>query len=152
MPSRLDSGLANAIIDSAIWRLNSKSGKDIVCERNRLRETILTAIEEACEIGFLKGQKDRNHESILAGSLDRPPWMNVLLADGESLKSHGVRFKRVSLTSLLNAGFRCLGDLRWVSARELRELHYIGIKTARQIRETIERLERSSLALPPFEA
>jgi hypothetical protein len=146
MPSGLHPRLANAIVDTAIWRLNSTPGKNIVCAKNQLREAILAAIEEACEIGFLQGQKERNCESTCPGSLERPAWMDIQLNDKESLKSHGVRFKPVSLKSLLNAGFCCLGDLRWVPARELRELHYIGLKTSRQIREIVERLERSPLA------
>jgi hypothetical protein len=44
-------------------------------------------------------------------------------------------------STLLDAGFRCLGDLRWVSNRELRQFHYIGIKSAQQLRDILRRME-----------
>jgi len=34
----------------------------------------------------------------------------------------------VALKSLLDTGYRCLGDLRWVPNRELMQFHYVGIK------------------------
>jgi hypothetical protein len=37
------------------------------------------------------------------------------------------------LKSLIDAGYRRLGDLRWVPNRELMGLHYIGFKTARHV-------------------
>jgi hypothetical protein len=46
------------------------------------------------------------------------------------------------LESLLGAGFRCLGDLRWVSIRELRQFRYIGIKNAQQLRDVLRRMEQ----------
>jgi len=148
MPYRLHPRLANGIVDTAIWRLNTTQGKNILCTKNDLKEAILAAVEEACDIGFLKGQKEGHGESACPGSSERPAWMDIQLNDPEELKSHGVRFKPVSLKSLLNAGFCCLGDLRWVPARELRELHYIELKTSRQIRDIIERFESDSAALP----
>jgi hypothetical protein len=47
----------------------------------------------------------------------------------------------VVLKSLLGAGFRCLGDLRWVSNRELRQLRYIGIKNVQELRDILRRKE-----------
>jgi hypothetical protein len=43
---------------------------------------------------------------------------------------------------LLDAGFRRLGDLRWVSERELRQLRYIGIKNAQQLRDVLRRFDQ----------
>jgi hypothetical protein len=59
------------------------------------------------------------------------------------LATHKIRFKPVALKSLLDAGYRCVGDLRWVPNRELMQFHYVGIKTAQQIRAILRRLDRS---------
>jgi len=40
-----------------------------------------------------------------------------------------------------SAEYQCLGDLRWVSEVELRQLHYIGLKRAAGIAQTIRTLE-----------
>jgi len=69
--------------------------------------------------------------------------MDVRLDNAEILATHRIRFKPVVVKSLLDAGYRCIGDLRWVPNAELRQLHYVGIKTAQQIRAVLRRLDRS---------
>jgi hypothetical protein len=69
--------------------------------------------------------------------------MDIRLDNAESLATHKIRFKPVVLKSLHDAGYRCIGDLRWVSNRELMQFHYVGIKTAQQIRAILRRLDRS---------
>ena len=69
--------------------------------------------------------------------------MDIRLDNTESLATHKIRFKPVVLKSLLDAGFRCIGDLRWVPNRELMQFHYVGIKTAQRIRALLRRLDRS---------
>jgi hypothetical protein len=102
------------------------------------RETILLAAQEAYEIGVLAGRKEQNEQLTTS---DKPSWMEIPLDDAESLAQHKIRFKPVVLKSLLGAGYRFLGDLRWVPNRELTAFHYIGIKTAQQIRAVLRRFE-----------
>ena len=52
------------------------------------------------------------------------------------------------LRSLLSAGYRRLGDLRWVPSRELMNLHYVGFKWAAQIRAVVRRFEKEPVATP----
>ena len=99
--------------------------------------------QETYEIGLLAGQKEQLGELTRAGSLNRPAWMNIRLDDVESLATHTIRFKPVVLRSLLSAGYHRLGDLRWISNRQLMEFHYIGMKTAQQIRAIVRRFEHS---------
>ena len=99
--------------------------------------------QEAYEIGLLAGQKEQLGELTRPGSPDRPSWMNIRLDDAESLANHKIRFKPVVLNSLLGAGYRCLGELRWIPNRQLMELHYVGMKTAQQIRAIVRRFEHS---------
>jgi hypothetical protein len=70
--------------------------------------------------------------------------MNIRLDDPEDLARHHVRIKPVVLQSLVGAGYHCLGDLRWVPDHQLRELHYVGIKTARAILVIVRRFERDA--------
>ena len=113
----------------------------VLCTEGALESAILEAVQEAYEIGFLAGQKDQHGELVYPGSPNRPTWMDISLDEPEALARHGVRFKPVVLKSLLEAGYRCLGDLRWIPSQHLRKLYYVGRKTARQIRITVERLE-----------
>jgi hypothetical protein len=53
-----------------------------------------------------------------------------------------LRLRPIVLRSFVGAGDQCLGDLRWVSEPQLTRLFYVGMKTAKQIRATVERLER----------
>ena len=70
--------------------------------------------------------------------------MDIRLDDPDDLAKHHIRFKPVALKSLVEAGYRRLGDLRWVSNRELTGLYYIGFKTARQILAVVRRFEREA--------
>jgi hypothetical protein len=67
--------------------------------------------------------------------------MAIPLDDAEALAEHKIRFKPVVRKSLLGVGYRCLGDLRWIPNRELTAFHYIGLKTAQQIRTVVRRFE-----------
>lgn len=67
--------------------------------------------------------------------------MDIRLDRPQELAAHKIRFKPVVLKSLLDAGFRCLGDLRRVSNRELMQFHYIGLKNAQQLRDVLRRME-----------
>jgi hypothetical protein len=68
--------------------------------------------------------------------------MDTRLDDQVAMSTHRLRLRPIVLRSLLGAGYRCLGDLRWVPIQQLIGLFYIGRKTAKQIRATVERLER----------
>jgi hypothetical protein len=104
---------------------------------------ILQVTQEAYEIGLLAGQKEQLGELTRPGSPDRPSWMNIRLDDAEGLANHKIRFKPAVLSSLLGAGYRCLDDLRRIPNRQLMEFHYIGMKTAHQIRAMVRTLEHS---------
>jgi len=101
-------------------------GNKIVCTRGALRKAILRVAQEAYEVGFLAGQKEQLSELTRPGSPDRPAWMNIRLDDAEGLANHKIRFKPVVLSSLLGAGYHCLGDLRWIPNRQLMEFHYVA--------------------------
>jgi len=68
--------------------------------------------------------------------------MDVRLDDQAAMATHHLRLRPIVLRSLLDAGYQCLGDLRWVPMQQLIGLFYIGRKTAKQIRAIVERLER----------
>jgi hypothetical protein len=80
-------------------------------------------------------------ELMRPGRENRPAWMDIRLDSPEDLPALEISIQPVVLKSLLDAGFRCLGDLRWVSSRELRRLHYVGIKNAQQLRDVLRRME-----------
>jgi len=144
MSGELDPKIAERLASSAISRLLPPHGDKILCTRGVLKKAILQVAQEAYEVGFLIGQKRQLGEITRPGSLDRPAWMDIRLDDAESLANHKIRFKPVVLTSLLGAGYHCLGDLRWIPNRELMEFHYVGIKTAQQIRSIVRRFEHSA--------
>jgi hypothetical protein len=70
--------------------------------------------------------------------------MDIRLDDAATLARHQLRLRPIVLTSLLGAGYQCLGDLRWVPGPQLTRLFYVGLKTVRQIRDVVERLERET--------
>jgi len=142
MPNQLDSKLAERLASSAIGSLQPTYGNKILCTKRALHEAFLAVAREAFEIGFLTRQKEHYNPLTLPGSPDRPPWMDIRLDDAATLAEHKIRFKPVALRSLIGAGYCCLGDLRWVPDRQLRELHYIGISTAQQIRAVVARFKR----------
>jgi hypothetical protein len=113
------------------------------CTRADLWIAFLQAAREAYEVGFLRGRQERLTEITRPGSSTRPHWMDIPL-DGTQLVKHGIHLRPVVLKSLQDAGFRCLGDLRWVSSPVLKRLYYVGIKTAQEIRAIIERFETDS--------
>jgi hypothetical protein len=143
MSGELDPKIASRLSSSAIGLLQPPRGDKILCTRGMLKKAILQVAQEAYEVGFLAGQKEQLGELTRPGSLDRPVWMNIRLDDAEGLANHKIRFKPVVLQSLLGAGYRCLGDLRWIPYRELMEFHYVGMKTAQQIRAIVRRFEHS---------
>jgi hypothetical protein len=67
--------------------------------------------------------------------------MDIRLGHRKELARHGIRIQPVVLQSLVGAGYRSLGDLRWIPERQLIGLHYVGIKTARALRAVVQRFE-----------
>lgn len=148
MPSELDPQIAEHIVISAISRLNLSPGNKVLCTRRTLHDALLAVAREAHEIGFLAGQKDRYRELTHPGSPNRPAWMDIRLEPSD-LARHHIHLKPVVIKSLSEAGFSCLGDLRWTSDRELRGLFYIGIKTAQEIVAIVRELERAAESTTP---
>jgi hypothetical protein len=62
--------------------------------------------------------------------------------DDRAMAANRLRLRPIVLRSLVGAGYQRLGDLRWVSEPQLTRLFYVGLKKAKQIRATLERLER----------
>jgi hypothetical protein len=141
MPREIDSRIADHLVSRAVSSLDSPRGSRVVCTRRALDAALLTAVREAHEIGFLAGQQERYADLTRPGSPARPAWMDIPLDHRKELAGHGIRLKPVVLQSLAAAGYRCLGDLRWVPERQLIGLHYVGIKTARALRAAVERFE-----------
>ena len=144
MPDELDRKIADDVVFSAIDRLRPMRGGKVVSSRAALRAVIPDAIREAYEIGVLAAEKRQFEELARPGSANRPAWMDIRLDSPEELAAHEISIRPVVLKSLLDAGFRCLGDLRWVSNRELQQLRYVGIKTAQQLRVVLRRFDRSA--------
>jgi hypothetical protein len=147
MPRKLDPRIAEHIVSSAMFSLNPSPGKKVACTRQTLHQAFLAVAEEAHEIGFLAGQKERLGELTRPGSPDRPARMDIRLEPGD-LNKHRIHLKPVVLKSLNGAGFQCLGDLRWTSDRELRGLYYVGIKTAQAIVRIVRRFEMAGHIVP----
>ena len=143
MPSELDPTIADSLVLTAVSSLWALPSEKIICTRRALKQAFLAVAQEAYGIGFLAGQEIRFHESTRLGSTDRPSWMDIRLDDSAALAKHRLRLRPIVLRSLLSAGYQCLGDLRWVPIQQLISLFYIGRKTAKQIRATVERLEQS---------
>ena len=148
MPVGLDGRLAERIVGTAMFRLRPTPDNKILCTKAALKDAILAAVNEAHEIGFLAGQKEQYAELTRPGSPDRPAWMDIRLDDPDDLARNHIRFQPVVLRSLVGAGYRRLGDLRWVPSRELMNLHYVGFKWAREIRAVVRRFERDAEATP----
>ena len=53
-------------------------------------------------------------------------WCNILLYLNDAANLPSVF--SLLCKSMLGAGYRCLGDLRWVPSRELMILHYVSFK------------------------
>ena len=156
MPSELDPKIADTLAFGAIVGLWPSRGGKVLCTRQVLKQAFLAVAQEAYAIGFLAGQEMRLRESTRPGSADRPSWMDIRLDgfgaggatgasdDAAALAPYRLRLRPVVLRSLLGAGYQCLGDLRWIPSPQLTRLFYVGLKTARQIRATVERLERNA--------
>jgi hypothetical protein len=144
----LDRKIAENVVLSAIGRLQPMRGGKVVSSRAALWATILDAIQEAYEIGVLAAEKRQLGELMRPGIANRPAWMEILLDSPEDLAARKISIRPVVLKSLADAGFRCLGDLRWISNREPRQLHYVGIKTARQLQDVLRRMERGRQISP----
>ncbi len=148
MYGELDPQIAERIVFSAMSSLNPPRGNKVLCTKRALHEAFLAVAHEAYGIGFLAGQEDQFAEFTRPGSPDRPAWMDIRLDNPNDLATHDIRLQPVVLRSLIEAGYHCLGDLRWVSNRQLRGLYYVGIKTARQIRAIVLHFERNAEAIP----
>ena len=149
MPVGLDARLAERIGGTTMCMLRPTPGNKILCTKAALKPAILAAVDEAHEIGFLAGQKEQYAHITYPGSPDRPAWMDIRLDDPDDLASNNIRLQPVVLRSLLGAGYRCLGDLRWVPSRELMNLRYVGFKWAAQIRAVVRRFERDAPVATP---
>ena len=75
--------------------------------------------------------------------------MGFRFDDPDGLASNHIRFQSVALRFPLGAGYRRLGDLRWVPGRELMNLHYVGFKWAAQIRAVVRRFEKDAPVATP---
>ena len=144
MPSELDPKVADGLVTTAVSSVHSLPNEKIICTSGALKEAFVAVAQRAYEVGFLAGQEIRLRESTRPGSPDRPGWMDIRLDDVATLAKHRLRLRPIVLKSLLGAGYQCLGDLRWVPGPQLTRLFYVGLKTARQIRTVVERLERDA--------
>jgi hypothetical protein len=142
MPSELDPKIADYLVTTAISSLWALPNEKIVCTRRALRQAFLAIAQEAYGLGVLAGEETRLRESTTPGSADRPSWMDIRLDDQVAMAAEGLQLRPIVLKSLLGAGYQCLGDLRWIPLLELIRLFYIGRKTAKQIRNVVDRLER----------
>jgi len=143
MPREIDSRIADHLVSTALSSLGSPRGNNVICTRRALDAALLAAIREAHEIGFLAGQQERFAYVTSPGSPHRPAWMDIRFDDPEELRRRGIRIGPTVLKALAAAGYRRLGDLRWVSELQLRALHYVGIKTARALRAIVRRFEEA---------
>jgi hypothetical protein len=143
MPRELDPKIADSLVLTAVSSLWALPSEKIICTRRALKQAFFAVAQEAYGIGFLAGQEIHLHESTLPGSADWPSWMDIRLDNEAALATHGLRLMPIVLRSLHGAGYQCLGDLRWVPIQQLIGSFYIGRKTAKQIRATVERLEQS---------
>jgi len=144
MPCELDPKIADSLVLTAVSSLWALPSEKIRCTRQALKEALHAVVQEAYVIGFLAAQEMRFRESTSSGSIDRPSWMDIRLDDHAAMATHHLRLRPIVLRSRLDAGYQCLGDLRWVPIQQLICLFYIGRKTAKQIRATVERLERET--------
>lgn len=138
--------MAEKLAFSATYTLDPPPGDKVLCTRRALREAFLAVAREAFEIGFLAGQEGKCGELTRPGSPGRPGWMDIRLDDPQDLAKHHVRIMPVVVRSLIGAGYHRLGDLRWVSSRQLTGLYYIGIKTAQNLVAIVRRFETNAEA------
>lgn len=145
MPEELDPALAENLASGAMRLLPLTPGKKILCTKWQLQECLVELAQEVYALGFLRGQKEQFGSIIAAGAAQRPAWMDLPLDDPGILARHGLRLRPVVVRSLIGAGYHQLGDLCWTSEHELRNLFYVGRKTARHIRTAIRQLQARPL-------
>jgi len=141
MRKDIDPRIAEIFVTTAVSRVCATPSDRIICTRHVLREALAAAIEHAYEIGFLVGQEADLRDSTRPGSTDRPAWMDIHLDDKAAIAALQVQLWPIMVRSFHEAGYHCLGDLRWVPLDQIIQLFYIGRKTAKRIRAAIERLE-----------
>ena len=141
MLEELDTAVAEDLVDTALGSLPLTRGNQVLCTKRQLRECMLRLAQEAYATGFLSGEKQQ-FDSLDPGR--HPAWMDIRLDDPEDMAKHNIRLRPVVLRSLTGAGYRCLGDLRWVPDHELRRLFYVGRITIREIRRIIRQFRTSS--------
>src|ERR1700685_73670 len=144
MLSEIDPKIAESLVLTALSSLWALPSEKILCTRRALKQAFLAVAQEVYGMGFLAGQEVRLRQSTAPGSVDRPSWMDIRLDDQAAMAAHRLRLRPIVLKSLLGAGYQYLGDLRWVPIQQLIGLFYVGRKTAKQIRATVERLERDA--------
>jgi hypothetical protein len=106
MPCELDHRIAEHLVSGGISSLNPPRGNKVVCTRRALHTAFLAVAQEAHEIGFLAGQKERFGDLTRPGSPDRPAWMDIRLDDRADLAKHHIRIKPVVLRPLIGEGAR----------------------------------------------
>jgi hypothetical protein len=149
MPEQLDPVVAENLASGTMRYLPLTPGNKILCTKHQLQECLVTLAQEAYAMGFLSGQKEQFSTLVSSGVAQRPAWMDIRLDNLSALASHGFRLRPVVLRSLIGAGYHQLGDLCWASDHELRELFYVGRKTARHIRTAVRQLQTRPLEPGP---
>jgi hypothetical protein len=132
-------------VRGAVGFLPLTRGNKVLCTKRQLQDCLVELAQEAYAIGFLRGQKEQFGSIISAGVAQRPAWMDLPLYAPDILARHGLQLRPVVVRSLIGAGYHQLGDLCWTSDPELRNLFYVGRKTARQIRTAIRQLQTRPL-------
>jgi hypothetical protein len=144
MPCELDPQIAGHIVLSAISGLNPSPGNKVLCTRRALHEAFLAVAQEAHEIGFLAGQKERYGELTRPDRPTRPAWMDIRLDNPADLAKHHIQIKPVVLKiaerrRLLLPGRPAL-DIRSTT----QGLYYVGIRTARAIVAIVRQFESNA--------
>lgn len=144
MPEEIDPAVADDLVRDAMGFLLLTPGKKVLCTKRQLRDCMLRLAQEAYAMGYLSEEKMYLGSRTLRNLTERPAWMDIRLDDRGELAKHKIRLRPIVVRSLLDAGYRFLGDLCWVSEYELRKLSYIGRTTTRQIRIAIRQLQAQS--------
>lgn len=144
MPEEIDPAVADDLVSAAMGLLSLTPGKKVLCTKRQLRDCMLRLAQEAYAMGYLSEEKMYLGSRTLRDATERPAWMDIRLDDPEELIKHKIRLRPIAVRSLLGAGYRCLGDLCWVSEYELRRLFYIGRTTMRQLRIIIRQFQNRS--------
>src|ERR1017187_5377884 len=134
MPSEIDLEIAERLVMNATSSVWPSPGEKVVCTRSALKQAFLEVLQEAHQIGFLAGQEVRFREGTRLGSTERPSWMDVRLDDNAAMARHQLHLRPIVVRSLRDAGYHCLGDLRWVPVQRLIDVYNVGRKTAKKIR------------------